>query len=327
MAPRFQVVIRTIAQFLVAHPLSRLMLVFTLFLLHLSAQAIGAERTRNVICESTAGSWTAEVHPSWSPNGAKRYLELVRDGFFDNTPLFRAVPGFLVQFGISMNRSMNEKLETCILDDPFPIHVEMKKGIMAYAGNGKNSRNYQVWIGYEGASGLGGAPWETPFAEIVDGFENVEHIYSGYGATRYLEMVADGFFDNMPLFRAIPGFLVQFGISTNHSMNAKFHTNIEDDPFPSYVKMKKGIMAFVGYGKNSRSSQVWIGYEGAAGLGHSPWETPFGEIVTGMSNVEHIYGGYDGANYVKQFPKLDFIKSCYILKVNHPNKSQLVLDF
>jgi cyclophilin family peptidyl-prolyl cis-trans isomerase len=82
-----------------------------------------AEKTQFVQCDSTAGSWTVEVHPSWSPNGAKRYLDLVEDGFFDGSPLFRAVPGFLVQFGISMKPGMNEKWNSNIQDDPFPMQV------------------------------------------------------------------------------------------------------------------------------------------------------------------------------------------------------------
>lgn len=39
-----------------------------------SACVAVAERTILVRCESTAGAWEAEVHPSWSPNGAVRYL-------------------------------------------------------------------------------------------------------------------------------------------------------------------------------------------------------------------------------------------------------------
>ena len=80
-----------------------------------------AEHTVRVLCDTTAGPWTVEVHPSWSPNGAKRYLELVEDGFFTNLPLFRAVPGFLVQFGISMDKDKNKKWEETIADDPYPI--------------------------------------------------------------------------------------------------------------------------------------------------------------------------------------------------------------
>ncbi|GAX76540.1 hypothetical protein CEUSTIGMA_g3986.t1 [Chlamydomonas eustigma] len=140
-----------------------------------------AETTQRVQCDSTVGSWTVEVHPSWSPNGAKRYLDLVQDGFFDDSPLFRAIPGFLVQFGISMKPSMNEKWDSNIQDDPFPMQVDMKKGIMAFAGYGKHSRSTQVWIGYDDAAGLGDSPWETPFGEVIEGMSNVDNIYGGYG--------------------------------------------------------------------------------------------------------------------------------------------------
>lgn len=94
------------------------LLVLTLLI---SILSVRSEKTVLVRCESTAGSWTAEIHPSWSPNGAKRYLDLVEDGFWTNIPLFRAVPGFLVQFGISMDKEKNSKWQETIADDPFPI--------------------------------------------------------------------------------------------------------------------------------------------------------------------------------------------------------------
>ena len=61
-------------------------------------------------------------------------------------------------------------------------------------------------------------------------------------------------------------------------------------------------------------------------MGKSPWETPFGEIIEGLENVDAIYGGYgdkpdqgklhsDGEGYVKEnFPKMDWIKKCQVLK-------------
>ena len=77
---------------------------------------------------------------------------------------------------------------------------------------------------------------------------------------------------------------------------------------------------------DSRSTQVWIGYEGAAGLGKSPWETPFAEIIEGLENVVAIYGGYgdkpdqgklhsEGESYARgSFPKMDWIKTCVIVR-------------
>jgi peptidyl-prolyl cis-trans isomerase A (cyclophilin A) len=78
-----------------------------------------------IINPSIIGDWVIEVHPSWSPNGAKRYLDLVKDKFYDGVPLFRALPGFLVQFGISMDPAMNNKWKETIEDDPFPFNVSL----------------------------------------------------------------------------------------------------------------------------------------------------------------------------------------------------------
>ena len=55
-----------------------------------------------VCCRTTAGPLAIAVHPAWAPRGAARFLRMVRGGFFAApAPLFRAVAGFLVQFGLS----------------------------------------------------------------------------------------------------------------------------------------------------------------------------------------------------------------------------------
>lgn len=57
-----------------------------------------------VCCQTTAGILNFEVHPSWAPNGAARFLQMVDEGFFSTqVPLFRALKGFLVQFGLAGN--------------------------------------------------------------------------------------------------------------------------------------------------------------------------------------------------------------------------------
>ena len=42
-----------------------------------------------------------EVTKSLAPIGAQRFYDLVMDGFYDTAALFRVVPGFVLQFGIS----------------------------------------------------------------------------------------------------------------------------------------------------------------------------------------------------------------------------------
>ena len=55
-----------------------------------------------VCCNSTKGVLNIAVHPSWAPHGAKRFLDMVRSGFFSTrVGLFRALRDFLVQFGLA----------------------------------------------------------------------------------------------------------------------------------------------------------------------------------------------------------------------------------
>ena len=55
-----------------------------------------------VCCNSTKGILNIEVHPTWAPIGAERFLHMVNSGFFSTKiGLFRALKGFLVQFGLA----------------------------------------------------------------------------------------------------------------------------------------------------------------------------------------------------------------------------------
>ena len=42
-----------------------------------------------------------QVTRSLAPLGADRFFALVQDGFYNQSALFRVVPGFVLQFGIS----------------------------------------------------------------------------------------------------------------------------------------------------------------------------------------------------------------------------------
>lgn len=54
-----------------------------------------------VCCNTTKGRVSIAVHPTWAPNGARRFLEMVNTGFFDlPVGLFRSLNMFLVQFGL-----------------------------------------------------------------------------------------------------------------------------------------------------------------------------------------------------------------------------------
>ena len=55
-----------------------------------------------VCCSTTKGPMNIAVHSTWAPLGAARFLEMVETKFFSTrVPLFRALKGFLVQFGLA----------------------------------------------------------------------------------------------------------------------------------------------------------------------------------------------------------------------------------
>src|SRR5688500_17691393 len=50
--------------------------------------------------DTTKGAFVIEVHRDWAPNGADRFYNLVKNGFYNDVRFFRVVSGFMAQFGI-----------------------------------------------------------------------------------------------------------------------------------------------------------------------------------------------------------------------------------
>jgi len=56
--------------------------------------------------DTSAGVFVVEVTRAWAPNGADRFYNLVKNGFYDDCRFFRVIPGFMVQFGINGDPSV-----------------------------------------------------------------------------------------------------------------------------------------------------------------------------------------------------------------------------
>src|SRR3974390_1908867 len=59
-----------------------------------------APETFKVQFNTTKGKFTIEVTRSLAPNGADRFYNLVRSGYFTDVAFFRVVSGFMCQFGM-----------------------------------------------------------------------------------------------------------------------------------------------------------------------------------------------------------------------------------
>ncbi len=130
---------------------------------------------------TTNGEFTVEVHRDWSPLGADRFYNLVRNGFFTDAAFFRYVPGFIVQFGIPAKPDIAKVwVNANISDDPIKPGNSNRKGTLVFATAGPNTRTTQLFINVNNNPGLDSQHF-TPFGEVTEGLDVVLGFYSGYG--------------------------------------------------------------------------------------------------------------------------------------------------
>lgn len=129
---------------------------------------------------TTKGAFVVEVHRAWAPNGADRFYDLVKLGFFDDTRFFRAVDGFMVQFGLSGDPTVSKKWQTANVQDD-PVTQSNKRGFISFAQtNAPNTRSTQVFINLADNARLDPMRF-APFGQVVQGMDIVDSLYKGYG--------------------------------------------------------------------------------------------------------------------------------------------------
>ena len=125
---------------------------------------------------TTAGDLVIEVYPQAGPNAAKRFLELVTTGFFDDTPVSRVVPGFVAQFGVNWRDPHKAYENRQFVDDPSWFALE--RGTLAFAKAGQpNTASTQLFINYGDNTRLA-APQPNlsfwAFGKVVEGMDVVD---------------------------------------------------------------------------------------------------------------------------------------------------------
>jgi len=95
--------------------------------------------------DTTAGSFVIEAHRDWAAQGADRFYELVRDGYYNNSRFFRVVPGRWVQFGISGNPQDAQRWRHRFIPDDKLVKPNTA-GYVAFANTGPNTRSTEIYI-------------------------------------------------------------------------------------------------------------------------------------------------------------------------------------
>jgi peptidyl-prolyl cis-trans isomerase A (cyclophilin A) len=139
-----------------------------------------APGTYKVKFDTSAGTFVVEVHRDWAPNGADRFYNLVKNGFYDNCRFFRVISNFMVQFGINGDPAVSAAWRNARIPVD-PVKESNKRGYITYAmGATPDTRTTQVFINFKNNSNLDGLGF-APFGEVVSGMDVVDKIYSGYG--------------------------------------------------------------------------------------------------------------------------------------------------
>lgn len=129
--------------------------------------------------ETTKGTIVIEVTRAWSPQGADRFYNLVKSGYFDGCRYFRVVPKFMVQFGMHGDPKVNAAwMNAKIKDDP--VVQSNQRGYVTFAKTTEpNSRGTQIFINYADNKFLDGQGF-APIGKVIEGMEVADAINAQY---------------------------------------------------------------------------------------------------------------------------------------------------
>lgn len=149
------------------------------------------------------------------------------------------------------------------------------------------------------------------------------------GADRAYNLIKRGYYDGMPFFRVMKGFMAQFGIHADPRVNEAW----KDATIPADPVVKSNTRAFVTFAQradpktrksdpSTRTTHMFINYTDNSALDADGF-VPVGKVIEGMEVVDNLYSGYGGGPpsgphqglamkkggeyFAENFPRLDWI--------------------
>lgn len=156
--------------------------------------------------------------------------------------------------------------------------------------------------------------------------------WSPQGVDRLYQLIDNGFYNDIAIFRVVPKFVAQFGIHNDSIVNQSWRKFPLDDE-PVILKNDSMAIAFARAGKRTRTNQIFINLKNNNRLDTLSYSGVTGfpgiaKVTKGMEVVLKFYGKYGdklgrrqdsiqkyGNKFLrKNYPKIDYIKTAYILK-------------
>jgi len=129
--------------------------------------------------DTSKGAFVVQVTRAWAPQGADRFYNMAKSGFFDNVRFFRVISGFMVQFGINGDPAVMARWRDAPLKDD-PVSQSNKRGLITFATAGPNTRTTQVFINF-GDNGRLDQMGFAPFGQVISGMNVVDALNPEYG--------------------------------------------------------------------------------------------------------------------------------------------------
>jgi len=173
--------------------------------------------------------------------------------------------------------------------------------------------------------------FKATFETTKGNFEiEANRIWSPYAVDRLYQLINNGYYTNIAIFRVIPNFVAQFGIHNDSTVtNAWNKLKVPDEPVVE--SNLKGTVSFARSTPGTRTNQIFINLKDNIRLDSLDNSQVKGfpvvaKVTKGMNVVESFYNGYGseldnkqdsihdlGNMYLKKnYPKIDYIIKAYI---------------
>jgi peptidyl-prolyl cis-trans isomerase A (cyclophilin A) len=132
--------------------------------------------------DTSIGIFVVKVTRSWAPNGADRFYNLVKNGFYDDCRFHRVVKDVLVQFGMHGDPKVSAAWLKAYIK-PDRARQTNTRGHLSFAvpGDNQNQRSTAVFINYGDNSKAMDMLGYAPFGEVTTSMVMVERIFDKYG--------------------------------------------------------------------------------------------------------------------------------------------------
>lgn len=129
---------------------------------------------------TTRGPIVMEMHRAWSPHGVDRFYNLVRNGYYNDSRIFRIRARDFVQFGIHGNPLVAQAWRSQRIPDD-PVEKSNVRGTVAFAmGTQANDRTTQIYINLKDKTELDAMGFAV-MGDVIEGMDVADALYSGYG--------------------------------------------------------------------------------------------------------------------------------------------------